>query len=49
MSAKEGNVRYGSSKLLISVALYALRRSLASVSLTHDFDPDHMLTTHIDR
>jgi mannan polymerase II complex ANP1 subunit len=49
MSAKEGNVRYGSSKLLISVAFYALRRSLASVSLTRDFDPDHMLTTHIDR
>ncbi|KAJ5670402.1 uncharacterized protein N7477_005765 [Penicillium maclennaniae] len=30
MSAKEGNIRYGSSKLLISVALYALRRSLTS-------------------
>ena len=34
MSAKEGNIRYGSSKLLISVALYALRRSLTSVSPT---------------
>ncbi|KAJ5690531.1 hypothetical protein N7462_004923 [Penicillium macrosclerotiorum] len=32
LSAKEGNVRFGSSKLLASVALYALRRSLASVS-----------------
>lgn len=31
MSAKEGNIRYGSSKLLASVALYALRRSLANV------------------
>ncbi|KAJ5123274.1 hypothetical protein N7448_009371 [Penicillium atrosanguineum] len=30
ISAKEGNIRYGSSKLLISVALYALRRSLTS-------------------
>lgn len=34
MSAKEGNIRYRSSKLLASVVLYALRRSLASVSLT---------------
>jgi len=34
MSAREGNLRYGSSKLLASVALYALRRSLTSVSLT---------------
>lgn len=32
LSRKEGNLRYGSSKLLASVALYALRRSLASVS-----------------
>lgn len=31
MSAKEGHSRYGSSKLLASVALYALRRSLVSV------------------
>lgn len=31
MSAKEGHIRYGSSKLLASVALYALRRSLANV------------------
>lgn len=31
LSRKEGNVRFGSSKLLASVALYALRRSLASV------------------
>lgn len=32
LSRKEGNVRFGSSKLLASVVLYALRRSLASVS-----------------
>lgn len=57
MSAKEGTVRYGSSKLLISVALYALRRSLASVSLTrwwfrsqpHAHTCTHaMLTTTLD-
>ncbi|KAJ6099099.1 hypothetical protein N7467_000634 [Penicillium canescens] len=28
LSAKEGNIRFGSSKLIASVALYALRRSL---------------------
>lgn len=32
LSRREGNVRFASSKLLASVALYALRRSLASVS-----------------
>lgn len=31
MSAKEAHIRYGSSKLLGSTALYALRRSLAHV------------------
>lgn len=31
MSAREGHNRYGSSKLLASAALYALRRSLVSV------------------
>jgi mannan polymerase II complex ANP1 subunit len=34
LSAKEGNIRFGSSKLIASVVLYALRRSLACVSLT---------------
>lgn len=34
LSAREGNLRFGSSKLIASVALYALRRSLACVSLT---------------
>lgn len=34
LSAREGNIRFGSSKLIASVALYALRRSLAGVSLT---------------
>ncbi|KAJ5587090.1 uncharacterized protein N7459_002855 [Penicillium hispanicum] len=29
LSAREGNIRFGSSKLLASVALYALRRSLS--------------------
>ncbi|KAJ5098178.1 hypothetical protein N7532_005179 [Penicillium argentinense] len=29
LSAREGNIRFGSSKLIASVALYALRRSLA--------------------
>jgi mannan polymerase II complex ANP1 subunit len=32
LSAKEGNIRFGSSKLIASVALYALRRSLIWVS-----------------
>ena len=31
LSAREGNIRFGSSKLIASVALYALRRSLAQV------------------
>lgn len=47
MSAKEGNIRYGSSKLLISVALYALRRSLTSVSPIGSYfrsQPHHLLT-----
>ncbi|KAI9035615.1 glycosyltransferase family protein [Aspergillus affinis] len=36
ISAKDGNIRYGSSKLLMSAAMYALRRSLVltgSISL----------------
>lgn len=41
MSAKEAHVRYSSSKLLASAALYALRRSLANVCIvgrdTYDF------------
>lgn len=34
LSAKESSVRFGSSKLLMSAAMYALRRSLVLVSLT---------------
>ena len=33
LGAKEGNIRFGSSKLLMSAAMYALRRSLVLVSL----------------
>jgi mannan polymerase II complex ANP1 subunit len=36
LSAKEGNLRFGSSKLMGSVALYALRRSLIWVSCHFD-------------
>jgi mannan polymerase II complex ANP1 subunit len=32
LTAKEGSVRFGSSKLLMSAAMYGLRRSLRSVS-----------------
>jgi NAD(P)-dependent dehydrogenase (short-subunit alcohol dehydrogenase family) len=35
LSAKEENIRFGSSKLMASVALYALRRSLIWVSRSH--------------
>jgi mannan polymerase II complex ANP1 subunit len=34
LSAKEGNARFGSSKLIMSAAMYALRRSLVLVSLS---------------
>lgn len=37
LTAKEGNVRFGSSKLLLSAAMYALRRSLILVSLLSFF------------
>lgn len=33
LTAKEGNVRFGSSKLLMSAAMYGLRRSLRCVSI----------------
>lgn len=40
LSAKEENIRFGSSKLMASVALYALRRSLIWVS---ELDRSHSL------
>jgi mannan polymerase II complex ANP1 subunit len=44
LSAKEGNIRFGSSKLIASVALYALRRSLIWVSC--NLQPPMFLTCY---
>lgn len=41
MNAREGNIRYGSSKLLMSAAMYGLRRSLLVVSLPVTLIPDN--------
>lgn len=46
LSAKEGNIRFGSSKLLMSVAMYALRRSLHQVSISSSFFPFQICLLH---
>ena len=43
LGVREGLVRYGSSKLLLNAAMYALRRSLAMVS---SLTSDHRCTTN---